>query len=334
MSRNISLNGTGRILVTGASGFVGSALAKHLADRGQPVLAAVRKANSSVPSNVELGFVGNLTPDNDWSNALIGVDTVVHCAARAHILRETTSNPLTAFQLVNVAATVNLARQAAAAGVRRFVFISSIGVNGTQTTDKPYTVDDMPAPTSAYGQSKLEAEIALREIQRATSLEVVIIRPPLVHGPGAPGNFRRLMLAIYKGIPLPLGAIHNRRSLVALDNLVDLLTTCVHHPAAGNQTFLVSDNEDLSTTQLILRLAHALGRRARLFPIPAWLLQRGAALLGKRELSQRLCSSLQVDISKTRRILGWNPPVSVDEALSKTARHFLSLNPSGRRLVG
>jgi nucleoside-diphosphate-sugar epimerase len=219
---------------------------------------------------------------------------------------------------------LNLARQAAEAGVRRFIFISSIKVNGEGTPlGAPYRADAQPQPADPYGISKMEAEQGLRALAGETGMEVVIIRPTLVYGPGVKANFLNMMRWLHKGVPLPFGAIHNRRSLVALDNLVDLIVTCIEHPAAANQTFLVSDGEDLSTTELLRRMATALGAPAHLLPVPSWLLEAGATMLGKKALSQRLCGSLQVDISKTRELLGWTPPLSVDAALRKTAKHFL-----------
>ncbi|MNI54195.1 GDP-6-deoxy-D-mannose reductase [compost metagenome] len=238
-------------------------------------------------------------------------------------MNDTESDPLEAFRKVNVEGTLSLARQAAALGVRRFVFISSIKVNGEGTPiNQPYFADATPAPGDPYGISKMEAEQGLREIATASGMEVVIIRPVLVYGPGVRANFLNMMRWLDKGIPLPFGAIHNRRSLVALENLSDLIVTCIRHPAAANQTFLVSDGEDLSTTQLLTRMAQALGKPARLLPVPSVLLERGAQLLGKQALSQRLCGSLQVDISKTRELLGWTPPVSVDEALVSAANYY------------
>ena len=233
------------------------------------------------------------------------------------------ADPLSAFRHVNTEGTVRLARQAVEAGVRRFVFISSIKVNGEFTRQGiPFTADDVAAPTDPYGVSKLEAEQALRALAEVSGMEVVIIRPTLVYGPGVKANFLSMLRWLDKGVPLPLASIDNRRSLVALDNLVDLILTCMEHPAAANQTFLVSDGEDLSTSGLLRRMGQALGRPARLLPMPTWALEAAATLLGKRSISMRLCASLQVDISKTRRILGWNPPVSVDEALVKVARYF------------
>jgi UDP-glucose 4-epimerase len=215
---------------------------------------------------------------------------------------------------------LNLARQAAAAGLRRFVFVSSIKVNGEATQlARPFIADDAPAPLDAYGVSKMEAEQGLREIARQTGMEVVIIRPPLVYGPGVKANFAAMMRWLKRGVPLPLGAIHNQRSLVALDNLVDLILTCLTHPAATNQTFLVSDGEDVSTTELLRRMGQAMGKTARLLPVPASWLKVAASLVGKGDVAQRLCGSLQVDISKTRELLGWVPPVSLDEGLRRAA---------------
>lgn len=311
------------ILVTGATGLVGSSLVVRLVRDGVEIRACVRRDNAELPKGVQVVRVGNLTAEADWSHALSGVDVVVHAAARVHVMQDAAADPLQAFRRVNVQGTLQLARQAAAAGVRRFVFISSIKVNGEATQPgHPFTADDAPAPLDAYGISKMEAEQGLREISAQTGMELVIIRPPLVYGPGVRANFHAMMRWLARGMPLPLGAIHNLRSLVALDNLVDLLVTCIHHPAAANQTFLVSDGEDLSTSQLLRRMGQALGKPARLIPVPPELLKLGAALLGKPAVAQRLCGSLQVDISKTRQLLGWRPPVSVDAGLKKAAEGY------------
>ena len=238
---------------------------------------------------------------------------------------DTAANLVAAFRVVNVEGTLNLARQAAGAGVRRFVYISSIKVNGEATRrGHPFTAEDAPAPLDAYGISKMEAEQGLRNLATQTGMEVVIIRPPLVYGPRVKANFQSMMRWLARGVPLPLGAIHNRRSLVALDNLVNLIVICLAHSAAANQTFLVSDGEDLSTTQLLRRMGQALGKPARLIPIPSTFLKLSAVLLGKPAIAQRLCASLQVDISKTRQLLGWHPPFSVDEGLKKAAEGFWS----------
>lgn len=311
------------VLLTGASGFVGKAILELLLARGHTVVAALRQEPNDLDPRVKVARFDGLDSSTDWRVILAGVGTVIHSAARVHVMNETDADPLTAFRKVNVNGTLNLARQAVAVGVKRFVFISSIKVNGEGTPKgRPYTADDVPAPGDPYGASKMEAEAGLRALAEETGLEVVIIRPVLVYGPGVKANFRAMMHWLDKGVPLPFGAIDNRRSLVALANLADLVLTCIDHPAAANQTFLVSDGEDLSTSGLLRRMAGALGRPARLLPVPSVLLQWGATLLGKQSLSQRLCGSLQVDIEKTRSLLGWKPPVSVDEALGLTARDY------------
>ena len=313
------------ILVTGASGFVGGALVKRLAsDRSlNGVVAPVRRKIKSPPQGVQYVLLGDMLPTTDWKLTLKGVDAVVHCAARVHVMNDDATDPLQAYREVNVRGTLNLARQAANAGVRRFVFVSSIKVNGESTQPgQSFTADDVPAPLDSYGVSKLEAEQGLREIEAQTSMEVVVVRPPLVYGLGVKANFASMMCWVARGIPLPLGAIQNARSIVALDNLVDILVTCVRHPAAAGQTFLVSDGEDVSTTTLLRRTAKAMGKKVFLLPVPAFVLGWGAALLGKRAVVQRLCCSLQLDINKTRQLLDWTPPVSMDEGLRRAAKGF------------
>ena len=311
-----------KVLVTGASGFVGSATCSRLVAQGMDVIGTVRHLPAQSLAGVDYRIVGDLDANTDWRDALTGVDTIVHCAARVHVMRETVADPLVAFRTANVAGTEQLARQAAAAGTRRFVFLSSVKVNG-EGGPVAYRETDLPFPKDVYGTSKYEAELGLREIAAETGMELVVIRPPLIYGPGVKANFQSLMRALVRGIPLPLGAIHNRRSLVALDNVVDLIVTCIKHPAAANETFLVSDGEDLSTTELIRRLACAMGRPARLVPVPAMVLMVGAMLLGKQEVARRLCGTLQVNITKVREVLGWVPPVSVDEGLRRTAEQYL-----------
>ena len=309
-----------RVLVTGGSGFVGKALAAKALSNGSTVRISSRQKLTAPKSRIEYCQVGDLSPATDWFVALQGVDAVVHCAGRAHVMTETAVDPFTAFRTVNGAGTLKLACQAVEAGVKRFVFVSSVGVNGLHTAlGKPFSETDKPNPHNAYALSKWEAEQGLLRIAATTGMEVVILRPPLVYGPNAPGNFGSLMRWLQRYVPLPLGAIHNQRSLVALDNLVDLIVICLTHPAAANQIFLVSDDDDVSTTELLRRMGQAMGRPALLVPVPASWLKLAATLVGKQDMAQRLCSSLQVDIAKTRDLLGWRPPLSLDQGLKKAA---------------
>jgi len=304
-----------RVIITGATGFVGAALIARMTRESRfTIRAAVRREAPELPSEIEQIVTGDLTPNSNWQKAVAYTDTVVHLAARVHIMRDAVKDPLAEYRQVNVAGTLNLARQAAAAGVRRFVFLSSVKVNGEQGM---FTESDLPAPQDAYGISKYEAEEGLRQISAEKGMETVIIRAPLVYGPGVRANFEMLMGAVARGIPLPLGGIDNRRSLVALDNLVDFILACIERPYAANETFFVSDGEDLSTSELILRLANCLDRPARLFSVPAPVLVFGGSLLGRRNMVQRLLGSLQVDISKARAMLRWTPPLSVDEGLRR-----------------
>ena len=306
-----------KVLVTGANGFVGLAVLQRLnVISGLQALGSLRQAAGFTGTPVI--EVGDLTAQTDWSLALAGAGVVVHLAARVHVMHDTAADLLTAFRAVNVDGTLKLARQAAAAGIKRFVFVSSVKVNGESTLlGRAFTEANAPNPHDAYGQSKLEAEQGLRQLSADTGMEVVIIRPPLVYGPGVKANFATLMRAVQGGWPLPLGAAHNQRSLVALDNLVDFIVTCITHPQASNQTFLVSDGQDLSTTELVRGMAQAAGVSARLLPVPVWALQAGASLLGKGDAVQRLCGNLQVDMSKARSLLGWVPPVTVEEGLRR-----------------
>lgn len=315
-----------KVLLTGAGGFVGQALLARLAAQDSLELVAVsRRPVSGFPQGVTHALVADIAADTAWVQALRSVQVVIHAAARVHVMTDKVADPLAEFRKINVDGTLSLARQAALEGVRRFIFISSIKVNGEGTLlGEPYDSEAMGDPVDPYGISKMEAELGLRTISFETGMEVVIIRPVLVYGPGVKANFLSMMRWLHKGVPLPFGSIDNRRSLVALDNLVDLIVTCIGHPAAANQTFLVSDGEDLSTTELLRRMGMALGKPTRLLPVPKWLIERGAVILGKQALAQRLCGSLQVDINKSRELLGWVPPVSVDEALRRTAEHFLA----------
>jgi len=313
------------VLITGASGFVGAAVAARLVQLGCPTTrAAVRRAYTQLPLGVEGCVVTTLAADTDWTSALAGIDSVVHAAARVHVMRESATDPLAAFRRVNVEGTLNLARQAAQAGVRRFVFISSIKVNGEVTEPgRPFHADDEPAPQDDYGVSKLEAEVGLRALAEATGMEVVIIRPVLVYGPGVRANFQALLRLVNNGVPLPFGKTANRRSLVALDNLADLVCTCLEHPAAANQTFLVSDGEAVSTAGLVRAMATALGKKPRLLDVPLPWMSRVAQALGQGAVTQRLFDSLEVDIDKNRQLLGWQPTTRMADALAATARPYV-----------
>jgi nucleoside-diphosphate-sugar epimerase len=313
-----------RVLITGASGFVGAALATVTHEKGFVVRGVVRSLSESIPNFVEQVSIGNINLDTNWRVGLDNTDVVIHLAARVHIMQDTVNDPLAEFRHINTAATLNLAKQASESGVKRFIYLSSIKVNGdVSQLEFPFTENDDYVPVDPYALSKYEAEQGLLELTKKTQMEVVIIRPPLVYGPGVKANFLSMMKWLYKSAPLPFGSIHNKRSLVTLDNLVDLILTCIEHPAAANQLFLVSDGEDLSTTELLNRVAIALGKKPRLLPVNQQLLELGLNLVGKKDLAQRLCGSLQVDIGKAQKLLNWTPPISVDEGLLKTARHFL-----------
>lgn len=297
------------ILVTGAAGFLGRAVVGHLAGRGRAVRAAVRRDPGDWPAGVEAIVTGELAADVDWAAALRGVGTVVHCAARAHVLKETSADPLTEFRAVNATATLALARQAQAAGVRRFIFISSIGVNGSGTHGRPFRHDDVPHPHSPYAVSKHEAEQGLRALAAETGLEVVVIRPPLITGRDAKGNLATLNRLIGKGLPLPFGLANgNRRDLVSLETLCDLIEVVLDHPAAPGQTFLVSDGAPVSTRTLLERMAAAEGRSITLLPVPTALLALPLKLMGRGAMASQLFGDLEVDIDHTRRTLGWTPP--------------------------
>jgi nucleoside-diphosphate-sugar epimerase len=305
--------GHSRVLVTGATGFVGRALCNQLSAIGHTVIPAVRHG-SDLPNEVVTGDIGLST---DWRMALAGCDAVVHLAARVHMMRERSQDPLALYRETNTEAALNLARQAAQAGVRRFVFISTIKVNG-EGRDEPYRETDAPAPEDAYAISKWEAEQGLHRIAQETGLEVVILRPPLLYGPGVKANFLRLLRVVARGWPLPFGAVCNRRSLLYLGNFVDAIRLCVEHPGAAGQTFLLDDGKPVSTPDVASALARAMNRPARLLAVPVGVLQFVGTLLGKRAEVARLAGSLYVDSSAIRSRLGWKPPFSMEEGLAAT----------------
>jgi nucleoside-diphosphate-sugar epimerase len=311
-----------KVLITGAGGFVGEALVfRLLLDKKFSPLAAVR-GSTRLQGLCPVVFFDlantNALPD------LNDVQVVIHAAARVHVMNETAIDALAEFRKINLEGTLRLAQHAANSGVERFIFISTIKVNGESTTPGiPFKADDVPAPLDPYAISKYEAEEALKRLGNSTGMEIVIIRPPLVYGPGVKGNFLTLLRWLDRGVPLPLGAIDNQRSLVAIGNLVDLIVVCINHPRAASNTFLVSDGEDLSTTQLLITLGSALGKSARLLPVPKWLLNMAATSMGKQMVVRRLCESLQVDIGKNRELLGWTPPINIDRTMRQTAGHYL-----------
>jgi UDP-N-acetyl-alpha-D-quinovosamine dehydrogenase len=313
-----------RILITGATGFVGSAVVRRLLQENFSITATVLTGEDAgnLPADVERVIVPPLSDHSDYSTCLQNIDIVIHLAARVHIMQETATNPLREFRKVNLYGTERLARQAAKAGVKRFVFMSTIGVNGNTSCGRAFTECDIPRPHNDYSTSKLEAEISLREISEKSGMEVVIARAPLVYGPGNPGNFLSLLRVISKGIPLPLASVSNKKSFIYVANLADALKSCAAHPSAANQTYLVSDCEDLSTPELLRSVASALGMPVRLLPIPISLIRIAGMLAGKSAAVRRLLDPLQVDSSKIRRELGWKPPFTMEEGLLETAKWF------------
>lgn len=311
-----------RVLVTGANGFLGRPLCAYLTECGHSVAAAVRSRGAGVAPGSDVVVTGDLAATPDLSPVLSRVDVVVHLAGRAHVMRETSLDPDAAFHRANVDASRHLAQRAALAGVRRLVFLSSVKVNGERTPDRPFTEGDPASPEDAYGRSKWAAERVLAETAVATGLEVVVIRPPLVYGPGVKGNFLRLLKLADKAVPLPLASVRNGRSLVSVWNLCSLIEVSVSHPAAAGETFLASDQQDLSTPDLIRALSDGLGRPSRLFPVPPALIRGAGRLLGRAALVARLLDSLRVDSAKATRLLGWRPAVSVGEGLRRTAAWY------------
>jgi nucleoside-diphosphate-sugar epimerase len=305
------------ILVTGANGFLGSALIRRLERDGRPVVGSVRKS-----SDDKYIAVGDIGPNVDWCGALDGVDCVIHCAARVHVMNDTSADPLLMFREVNTGGTLNLAMQAAKKGVQRFIYLSSLKVNGELTGAGQYfSAEDVPAPTDPYAVSKLEAENGLRRLADQSGMDLVIVRPPLVYGPGVKANFATMIRWLSYGIPLPFGAVDtNRRSLIAVDNLVDLLVVCIDHPRAPGEVFLASDGEDVSTASLLRQLSYALGKPSRLWCISPNILSAVAKLLGREDFSRRLLGNLQVNMAKTYNVRGWYPPIDLAEGLRRAVK--------------
>lgn len=313
-----------RILVTGASGFIGRSLCADLVCRGFEVHRAVRdtrRAEDGVGKIFEVGEIGAKT---DWLAALDGVESIIHLAARVHVMRETAIDPIAAFHAVNVAGTERLARAAEVYGVRRFVFVSSIKVNGERTLLAPFSEGDMPSPQDPYGVSKHKAEQILLQLAKETGLEVVIVRPPLVYGPGVGGNFYRLLKLVQHGVPLPLSLIQNQRSMIYLGNFIDALATCAIHPEAAGNVYLVSDGEDVSTPRLLRDLSRLMRKPTRLWPLSPYLLKLLGQLTGKSDEVERLMDSLVIDDLKIRRELMWIPPFTLEQGLEETVRWFMN----------
>jgi len=311
------------ILLTGSSGFVGSALYRQLEYMDIAVQPLVRKIDSRAPKIAK--EIGNIDGTSDFSSVLVGVNLIIHLAARAHIMQDQACDPLTEFRNVNAQGTLNLARQAADAGVRRFIFISSIGVNGINSVH-PFTEQDDECPHDPYSQSKFEAEIGLKKIALETGMDVVIIRPPLIYGGNAPGNFGSLIKLLAKPLPLPFGAVHNKRSMVYVENLVDFIIHCIDHPKAANQIFLISDGEDLSLASLIQKIRQAMNKPSWLLPIPVVLFNLVGKLTGKMSVVNRLAGDLQVDSSKAISLLDWKPPYTLEQGIQATVDSFLENN--------
>ncbi|MCS6944456.1 MAG: NAD-dependent epimerase/dehydratase family protein [Burkholderiaceae bacterium] len=313
---------TSSVFVTGANGFIGRHLCQRLERRGFTVTRAVRRTAACSAANRSVA-TGDLAACERLAALLAGHEVVVHLAGRAHVLKETAPNPYSAFEQANVIATARLAQAAVVAGVRRFVFVSSIGVFGDRATG-PLNESNAPAPRGPYAESKLRAERVLTEIGGRTSLETVIVRPPLVYGPHCSGNMARLVRLVASGIPLPLGGFTDKRSFIGVDNLCALIESVIRHPAAAGETFVAADGEDVSLPQLIHYLADGLGVHARLFRVPVLMLRLAASLIGQRATLAKLTAPLRVDITKARELLGWSAEVSVAEGLRATGRSFIA----------
>ena len=316
-----------KVLITGATGFVGKALCERLIRDKYQVVAAIRKSSNLNALSIEICniSVDDISVNTDWKVGLKDVKSVVHLAARVHVMNDTVSDPLYEFRKTNFEGTMQLAKGCVKAGVKRFVYLSTIKVHGEESFHgQPFTENDTTTQIKdPYGISKQETESALLDLSKKSGMEVVIIRPPLVYGPGVKANFFNMMKWLYRGVPLPFGSIKNKRSLIGLDNLVDLIVTCMEHPSAANQIFLASDGEDLSTTELLKRVSAAMNKSSRLLPVPQKLIEFSLKFIGKDDLSRRLCGSLQVDISKARKLLNWSPSTSVDHGIEMTVQHFL-----------
>ncbi len=304
------------LLVTGATGFIGNKLCQALSMRGDAVVAVARM-QVNIDNNITV-INKVLSKDTDWQDCLKDIDVVIHLAGRAHVMKDVSENPYQAYADINIHATKHLAKQAALSGVKRFIFLSSVKVNGERTKDVAFSETDSPQPEDDYGKTKYEAEKALNQVSKDTEMEVVIIRPPLVYGEGVKANFKSLIKLAQLNIPLPFGGIYNKRSLVYIENLIDFILLCSHHPNAANQTFLISDDEDVSTSQLIKHIKDASGKHHLLLPIPQGLLRFMFKLMGKSTLSDRLCTNLQVDISKAKTLLNWKPAYTVKEGIERT----------------
>lgn len=314
-----------KVLLTGGSGFLGGGILNRLILDGFPATTVVRRTLDGFPKAIQKEIKSSFDGEVDWSGCLASQEVVIHCAARAHVLRDMAVDPVAEFRNVNVNATLKLARQSLEAGVRRFIFISSIGVNGAQTSSAPFTERSEPLPHADYALSKFEAEQGLRKLVKGTGMELVIVRPPLVYASHAPGNFQRLLKLVSMGLPLPFASVRNQRSMIALESLVDFITRCIDHPAAANELFLISDGIDFSTAEIVRYLAAGMGRKACLLPMSDGLMRWGSRLLGKEGMYAQLCGSLVIDSSKARNLLGWTPPVTPEKALFKAGQDYRRL---------